>query len=56
MRFAVLEVKIGVYSILSRFDLSSSDKTPSEVTLDPNSITASPKEPLVVMIRKRNLD
>ena len=53
MRFALLEAKIGMYNILSKYDLKVCDRTPLKVTLDPKSILSNPLEALWIKVAER---
>lgn len=54
MRFAMLEIKMGLYAILKKFDLLTSERTPIPVTIDPTNAFGGAKEPLYVRARLRH--
>ncbi len=53
MRFALLEIKVGLIKILRQFNVKTCSETPNEFVLDPNSITSNSKHPLWVKVEER---
>ena len=54
MRFALLEAKMALIGILSKFDVSLCSKSPKVITMEPTGTLSSPKEGLWVKALKRN--
>ena len=54
MRFALLEMKMALASLLSAYELVACEETPAEITWDPQSMIATPKEKLWIKLRKRH--
>ena len=54
-RFALLEIKMGLAKLLREFDITSCERTPAKIEMDPSSATLSPKHPLWVRVKKRDV-
>ena len=54
MRFAMLELKVGMMEVLRRFTFRPSAKNPAKHTVDPSSQLGYVKEGLYVKIERRN--
>jgi hypothetical protein len=54
MRFALLEAKVALVSILAEYNLVTSENTPETTDFDPQSQLGACKENLVVKIQKRH--
>nr|AIL94150.1 cytochrome P450 CYP3026A1 [Tigriopus japonicus] len=53
MRFALLEAKLALFGVLRSYKFVTCPETIDTYTLDPSSILATPKEPLLVKVEKR---
>ena len=53
-RFAVLEAKIALISVLSRFDLRPCKDTPDKLTLNPKAILGDSLERIVLAVEPRS--
>jgi hypothetical protein len=53
MRFGLLQTKVGLVSILSKYQISVSKKTPIPIVFDPKSFNLSPLGGMWLQIRKR---
>ncbi len=53
MRFALLEVKVCLVHVLSKFSFVACDETPASLTRDPASNFGQPLEPVVVKVVER---
>ena len=53
MRFALLEAKMALASIVRGFELVPCPQTPEKVTLDPASMIATPKEEIWIKLKRR---
>ena len=53
MRFALLEAKMALISVLSRYNIKRCSETPKKPRLDPNSFLGTPLDALMVSIEKR---
>jgi hypothetical protein len=53
MRFGLLQIKVGVVSLLSKYQLSVSKKTPIPLVFDPRSSVLFSKGGMWLQIRKR---
>ena len=53
MRFGLMQTKVGLVSILSKYQISVGKKTPIPLVFDPKSFTLSPLGGLSLQIRKR---
>jgi len=53
MRFGLMQTKVGLVSLLSKYQLSVSKKTPIPVVFDPRTNILSPKGGMWLQIRKR---
>ena len=54
-RFALLEIKVGLAMLLREFDITSCQRTPAKIEMDPSSATFAPKHPLWVKVKKRDV-
>ncbi len=54
MRFALLEAKVALVSVLRRYKFQKCPQTPGKVTRDPQSILANSNEPLMVQLVRRD--
>ena len=54
MRFALLEAKMALVSLLAKYDFKTCSKTPDEIVLDPVAILGAPKDPIFIQITERN--
>ena len=55
MRFALLNLKVGLIIILKEYDILTCTDTPKEFIIDPMSIMTISKHPLWVKVKKRGL-
>lgn len=53
LRFALLELKVGLIKILKEYEIMACADTPKEFTLDPASMTCNSKDPLWVKAKPR---
>jgi len=53
MRFGLMQTKVGLVSLLSKYQISVSKKTPIPLVFDPKSFALSPLGGLWLQIRKR---
>jgi len=53
MRFGQMQTKVGLVSLLSKYQISVSKKTPVPIAIDPNTFTLSPLGGMWLQIRKR---
>jgi len=53
MRFGLMQTKVGLVSLLSKYQISVSKKTPIPLVFDPKSFTLSPLGGMWLQIRKR---
>jgi len=53
MRFGLMQTKVGLVSLLSKYQFSVSKKTPIPILFDPKSNILSPKGGMWLQIRKR---
>ena len=54
-RFALLEVKVGLATLLREFDITSCQRTPAKIETDPRSATFAPNHPLWVRVKRRDV-
>ena len=54
MRFALLEAKMGIISLLSRYSFKECPETPKTVTFDPAQFLSNALEPLTVKVEQRS--
>lgn len=48
----MMEIKIGLAEILSKFEISPCDETQSPIEVNPRSILLTPKEPIRLSFKK----
>jgi hypothetical protein len=53
MRFALLEAKVALVSMLAKYNFVKSERTPEVIELDPKSQLGASKNPLYVRVEKR---
>jgi len=53
MRFGLMQTKVGLVSLLSKYQISVSKKTPIPLVFDPKSFNLSPLGGMWLQIRKR---
>jgi hypothetical protein len=53
MRFGLMQTKVGLVSLLSKYQFSVSKKTPIPLAIDPKSFNLSPLGGMWLQIRKR---
>ena len=53
MRFGLMQTKVGLVSLLSKYQLSVSTKTPIPVVLEPKTFVLAPVGGMRLQIRKR---
>jgi len=53
MRFGLMQTKVGLVSLLSKYQFSVSKKTPIPLEFDPKSFNLSPLGGMWLQIRKR---
>jgi len=53
MRFGLMQTKVGLVSLLSKYEISVSKKTPIPIVIDPTSVGLLPKGGMWLQIRKR---
>jgi len=53
MRFALIEAKLVVSSVLQNFEIISCEQTPEHLTPNINSLLGAPKEDLLVKVKRR---
>ena len=53
MRFGLMQTKVGLISLLSKYQISVSKKTPIPIVLEPTSFVLSPVGGMWLQIRKR---
>ena len=53
MRFGLMQTKVGLVSLLSKYQLSVSKKTPIPIVFEPRSFVLSPVDGMWLQIRKR---
>jgi hypothetical protein len=53
MRFGLMQTKVGLVSLLSKYQISVSKKTPIPIVFDPSSFALSPKGGMWLQITKR---
>ena len=53
LRFALLELKVGLIKILKEYEILACADTPKEFTLDPTSMTSNSRDPLWVKAKPR---
>ena len=54
MRFAVLEAKMALVALLSKYNFVRSSETVDRITLDPGSMLGAPKDPIMIKIQMRD--
>lgn len=52
MRFALIEVRIGLAEILTKFEVLPCDDTITRIKIKPRSILLTPEEPIRLKFRK----
>ncbi len=53
MRFALLEIKIGLVRMLRSYSFERCDRTPTKLTRDPGNLLGNPLEKIVVKVVPR---
>jgi cytochrome P450 family 6 len=53
MRFGLMQTKVGLVSLLSKYQFNVSKKTPIPIVIDPKSFNLSPLGGMWLQIRKR---
>jgi len=53
MRFGLMQIKVGLVSLLSKYQLSVSKKTPIPIVFDPSTFFLSPVGGVWLQITKR---
>ena len=50
----MLEAKMALVALLSKFNFETCSETVKDITLDPGAVLGAPKDPLIVKIQNRN--
>jgi hypothetical protein len=56
MRFGLMQTKVGLVSLLSKYEISVSEKTPIPLVMDAKSIILSPLGGMWLKIKSRSVD
>ena len=54
-RFALLEIKVGLAKLVREFDITTCGRTPEKIEMDPSTPTLSPKHPLWISVKRRDV-
>lgn len=54
MRFALLEAKMGIVALMSKYSLKKTARTPDKITYDPSSVLAASLDELWVKAERRS--
>ena len=54
MRFALLEAKLAMMSIIHKFELTKSERTQDKIVLDPSAALGAPKDPIYLKFIERS--
>jgi hypothetical protein len=55
MRFGLMQTKVGLVSLLSKYEISVSEKTPIPLVMDAKSIILSPLGGMWLKIKSRSI-
>jgi cytochrome P450 family 6 len=56
MRFGLMQTKVGLVSLLSKYQFSLSEKTPVPLVFDAKSLTLAPAGGMWLQIKERNME
>jgi len=55
MRFGLMQTKVGLVSLLSKYEISVSEKTPIPLAIDTKSFILAPRGGMWLKIKRRNI-